>query len=115
MFWYDNWSGHDILSVKFPQLFELDKRKTCFVAERLCHGQPNWAWKRDNLERLEVEELNNLIGLLFLVVLSNGPDTWNSKLSCDGMFHLYDVNHFINSKVTRFGELASDVSSPLSP
>lgn len=35
MFWLDDWMGNGTLAIKFPHLFELDKRKSCFVTERV--------------------------------------------------------------------------------
>lgn len=101
MFWYDNWSVFDTFVVLFFSLFEFDKQNFCFVYERLSNTGFNWAWKKINLHQVKVSKLNRLFGLIFSIHLSGSPDSWKSKLSRDGVFHVNDLRTLINLKVTR--------------
>lgn len=92
LFWLDDWFGQGILASRFPFLFGLDKRKSCFVSERLTVSWPIWSWKKMVLCSLEVAELHNLYGLVSSVFLSNKPDTWRSKLLKDENFYVKDLN-----------------------
>ena len=45
LFWLDDWLGGS-LDGRFPLLFNLDKRKGCFVADRVALVNFKWAWKK---------------------------------------------------------------------
>nr|KAJ0196556.1 hypothetical protein LSAT_V11C700356620 [Lactuca sativa] len=49
----------------------------------------------------ELAELFSLNEIVLSMQTSNGPDTWKLRLSNDGIFHIQDLRHLINMKVTR--------------
>lgn len=76
------------MAIKFPCLFDLDKRKSCFIAERMGTNKITWDWKKKPNRNLELFELSSLTRLLEQVKLSIGQDKWKSKLSGDGCFYI---------------------------
>ncbi|CAI9289929.1 unnamed protein product [Lactuca saligna] len=100
LFWLDDWLKNGTLAVKFPYLYELDKRKTCLLGDRWVNGVLSWAWKRKPNNSQELLELKFILHVTRMVVRSNGPDTWRSRLTVDGSFRACDFRSLINSKLT---------------
>lgn len=100
LFWYDDWTGQGCLASRFPLLFNLDKRKMCFISERLTSQSPSWAWKKANFDYLETLELNSLNGVVSSTILSNRLDFWVSRISSDGIFHVRCLRSLIDSRIT---------------
>nr|KAJ0200215.1 hypothetical protein LSAT_V11C600306310 [Lactuca sativa] len=100
LFWLDNWIGDGNLALRFPNLYALDKRKSCFLAERFSSNGFLWAWRKNPSLPVEMAELAQLCRLLDGVSLSSDPDSWKSKLSSDGQFYVSDICKLIDSKVT---------------
>ncbi|KAL4585058.1 hypothetical protein LXL04_009671 [Taraxacum kok-saghyz] len=72
LLWLENWVGDGTLATRFPNLFELDKRKTCFIGERVGPNNLKWAWKRSPNNPLEMAELGRLNGELLQLHVSDG-------------------------------------------
>ena len=89
------------MSSKFPKLFELEKKKSAFVAERMIGNQPVWNWKRRNLDPGESYELTELLGIISQYPTSAGPDIWKAKMAGDGNFRVHDIRQSINTLITR--------------
>ncbi|CAI9301734.1 unnamed protein product [Lactuca saligna] len=100
LFWLDDWLKNRTLVVKFPSLFALDKKKTCFLSGRWADGTFSWAWKRKPNNSQELLELNFIVDITRFVVSSNGLDTWRSRLAVDGSFRVCDIRALIDSKLT---------------
>lgn len=101
LFWFDDWSSQGPLAQKFPNLFDLEKKKYCFVADRFSDSFiPTWAWKKKPRTPVETAELNCLDSFASSISLSMQPDSWKSKLSSDGKFYVRDLRNLIDSKVT---------------
>ncbi|KAL4567347.1 hypothetical protein LXL04_022930 [Taraxacum kok-saghyz] len=100
LFWTDNWTGCGLLSERFPALFNLEKRKSSFIAERFEDNKFRGYWKRNPSDSDEIRELQDLRGFTDSISLSNGLDIWKSKLSSTGEFLVQHVRNLIDSKVT---------------
>nr|KAJ0193757.1 hypothetical protein LSAT_V11C800390710 [Lactuca sativa] len=98
LFWLDNWIGDGNLTLRFPNLYALDKRKSCFLAERFSSNGFLWAWRKNPSLPVEMAELAQLCRLLDGVTFSSDPDSWKSKLSSDGQFYVRDICKLIDSK-----------------
>ncbi|KAJ0587441.1 hypothetical protein HanIR_Chr04g0163231 [Helianthus annuus] len=65
-FWQDVWVGQNSLASRFPDLYNLESRKWCTVADRVrivgSWVSLNWAWKRTRLLPHEQIELGILLG-----------------------------------------------------
>lgn len=85
---------------RFPSLSILDKKKSCFVSERILPNEFKWAWKRNPSSDQELADINSLSGLISNVVTSHGLDQWISLLSGDGVFHVRELRCLIDSKIT---------------
>ncbi|KAL4558843.1 hypothetical protein LXL04_037046 [Taraxacum kok-saghyz] len=100
LFWLDDWDGIGPLADRFPQLFDLDKKKSCFISERMRSGTADWAWKRRPSGPTEIADLDSLTGLMTQLRLSDGTDSWVSLLSPDGSFAVRDFRSLIDSALT---------------
>ncbi|CAI9301134.1 unnamed protein product [Lactuca saligna] len=100
LFLLDDWLKNGTLVVKFPSLYALDKKKTCFLSDRWADGTFSWAWKRKPNNSQELLELNSIVDITRFVVSSNGSDTWRSRLTVDGSFRVCDIRALIDSKLT---------------
>ncbi|XP_023736870.1 uncharacterized protein LOC111884805 [Lactuca sativa] len=100
LFWLDDWLKNGTLAVKFPSLYALDKRKSCLLGDRWVNDVFSWAWKRKPNNSQELLELKSILDVTRMVVRSNGPDTWRSRLTDDGFFRVCDLRALIDSKLT---------------
>ncbi|CAI9276597.1 unnamed protein product [Lactuca saligna] len=83
------------MAFNFPHLLKLDKRKSCFVAERIGSHRLKWDWKRKPNTVIEREELDLLVRLVERVQFSSKPDKWKSRFSGDGGFYVHDLRSVI--------------------
>ena len=100
LFWLDDWLGSGALACKFPEIFDLDKKKSCRLMERWSNGNFKGAWKRKPSSPSEISELNELGGIINAVSSTATKDAWRSKLSGDGKFYVRDLRALIDKKIT---------------
>ncbi|XP_076925934.1 uncharacterized protein LOC143588928 [Bidens hawaiensis] len=78
LFWLNYWIGNEILSIKFPILFGLEREKGCTLADSLImvNGEicSTWGWLRTPCSGPEMVELRELLQLCQNVVLEDGND-----------------------------------------
>ena len=86
------------MATRFPLLFEIEKRKRCFIAERLTDNGVKWMWKRAPKEKMEMGEISQLERILTSVSIKNCPDLWSIKLAADGVFRVHDLRALIDLK-----------------
>lgn len=98
LFWFDQ-TGDFTFASKFPQVFSLERRKYCFVEERICPDIGGWAWKRRPNCQEEYDELNMLRRILSNHSRSDAEDILRAKLSSDGRFLVSSVRKLIDSPV----------------
>ncbi|XP_076958649.1 putative mitochondrial protein AtMg00310 [Bidens hawaiensis] len=85
LFWLDFWIGEELLYLKLPLLFSLERDKGCTVADRLIMVDDiicsTWNWLRVPMSNLEVEEFRKLLLVCRDVVLVEGKDRigWDLK------------------------------------
>ncbi|KAJ0900727.1 putative reverse transcriptase zinc-binding domain-containing protein [Helianthus annuus] len=81
--------------MSFPLLFELEKKKTCSVSERVSWESNkvtlSWFWSRSLLSVNEEAELLDLTLLLSEFVVSDGPDRWVWSLGNSESFAVADI------------------------
>ena len=86
LFWYDHWIGSSNLKTRYPDLFDLESKKRCTVADRIGDRNQNWKWKsRPSAQGLD-SEVHGLGNEVSNVQLNPGLDQWRCKLSADGKF-----------------------------
>ncbi|CAH1412433.1 unnamed protein product [Lactuca virosa] len=73
-FWYDKWTDGDQLKNKYPDLFNLETRKRCNVADRIIDGCFVGHWNSCPVEFGLSEDLDNLTNELSTVNLASGCD-----------------------------------------
>ncbi|KAL4581896.1 hypothetical protein LXL04_006430 [Taraxacum kok-saghyz] len=100
LLWLDNWEGSGNLALKFPNLYNLEKRKSCFISERFQNNIFSGSWKRNPNSLIETNELKDLYNILSPFHLSDGRDRWSYKLSTDGAFTVRDLRFIIDEKIT---------------
>nr|KAJ0222698.1 hypothetical protein LSAT_V11C200080000 [Lactuca sativa] len=86
LFLLDDWTGCGSLATRFLALFVLDKKKSCYIEERILNNRFVGAWNRIPSSYIEIEELRGLSGSTEEMVLSNESDIWKSKLSPNEIF-----------------------------
>lgn len=89
-FWLEDWTGFGSLVARFPLIFELDKKKHCFVNERIFSEGVNWKWKKAHSDSREISELSQLDELISSFLVTNAPHAWSSKISTDGSYYVHD-------------------------
>ena len=52
-FWGDKWLGSTSLKEKYPELYNLESRKTCTVADRFYEGSFSGHWSSQTIEEYE--------------------------------------------------------------
>ena len=88
------------MASRFPNLFCLDKRKSCFLADRLSPQGAIWAWEKKPALPADIQELQQLSRVLEGRTLNQEQDSWRSKLSSDGKFYVHDIRKLVDSKIT---------------
>lgn len=64
LFWFDDWVGGGPLKSRFPRLFELDKKKYCYISEIFVGNAISWAWMRFPKCSMEILELGSIFGIV---------------------------------------------------
>ncbi|XP_021986173.1 uncharacterized protein LOC110882468 [Helianthus annuus] len=79
-FWIDNWCGMEALRIRCPNLFKLERKKRCKLADRIKQYDGNWElawdWTRIPSSEVERQELETLLGMMEGRTLSFGRDSW---------------------------------------
>ncbi|CAH1446655.1 unnamed protein product [Lactuca virosa] len=73
-------SGPQILSVKYPHLYDLEDRKRCSVSDRLLNREFVGHWKTQVVDHGINQSIVNLQAEMSVVVLSPGEDQWKCIL-----------------------------------
>ncbi|MFS7999578.1 putative reverse transcriptase zinc-binding domain-containing protein [Helianthus anomalus] len=80
-FWSDLWVGSTVLKVRWPNLYALDRKKQCLVAERFVWDSGRWIfapdWKKYLSSVAELSEMQDVDFLLNNVNLAGGMDRWS--------------------------------------
>nr|KAJ0220919.1 hypothetical protein LSAT_V11C200092670 [Lactuca sativa] len=64
LFWLENWSGYGTFADRFPSIFNFDKKKSCFISDRINSNRKfNCAWKKNPSNLMEHMEVNAFWGL----------------------------------------------------
>lgn len=79
-FWFDKWTGPQILSVKYPHLYDLEDRKRCSVSDRFLNGEFVGHWKTQVVDHVINQSIANLQAEMSTVVLLPGEDQWKCVL-----------------------------------
>ncbi|KAI3710195.1 hypothetical protein L2E82_39969 [Cichorium intybus] len=98
LFWKDPWLGTTALMHKYPDLYELEQRKSCTVADRFYEGCFIGHWIVDSQTIQENIHFQQFKDDMDLVLLSEGEDIWKSKIDSDGNFTVRALRRFITHK-----------------
>lgn len=96
LFWLDNWLGSGSLASRFPLLYGLDSRKSCFISDRLA----SWSWRQMPRSPVELAELEDLSEIIRHISISGSDDCWKFKLSGDDRFVVCAVRRFLDLRLT---------------
>ncbi|XP_022015087.1 uncharacterized protein LOC110914609 [Helianthus annuus] len=102
-FWYDPWLNDHVLKDRFPNIFRLEKEKTCCVADR-CRGSGedtivSWSWNKLPETVAEVQERSECEVMLQNVFMQNRPDQWQWAASADHSYSVGEVKKWLRSEV----------------
>ncbi|CAI9271124.1 unnamed protein product [Lactuca saligna] len=103
MLWKDKWIDSISLQTRFPTLYSLESRKTCFVYERKASESLCWAWRS---KITSIEALNELYELVFMLNNYNflqGNDMFKCIINNDGGFTVEVVRKIIDLKLIATG------------
>ncbi|XP_076946644.1 uncharacterized protein LOC143618241 [Bidens hawaiensis] len=79
-FWLDIWLTEDRLKNQFPTLLSLEAKKSCVVADRCILTDGNysikWNWKSQPMYGVAVNELIEILDLLYYFRFKGGEDKW---------------------------------------
>ncbi|KAJ0558404.1 putative reverse transcriptase zinc-binding domain-containing protein [Helianthus annuus] len=100
-FWLDNWLGDTSLNIRFPSLFSLEKNKLCTVSNRIRTNSSGplitWDWARPITDGSESAEFQVLLGLLSVVVVSQGVDKQVWNMDDTGLFSVSSIKKILSS------------------
>ncbi|XP_023753812.1 uncharacterized protein LOC111902187 [Lactuca sativa] len=86
LFWLDVWWGNKTLKSRFPELFNIDCRKSCRVSDRISDDGFAWDWKSDPMAPDLNRNLSHLEASLGQARISNTPDTWSYTIGVNGLY-----------------------------
>ncbi|KAK9066013.1 hypothetical protein SSX86_015415 [Deinandra increscens subsp. villosa] len=89
LFWHDTWLTHTNLKSVFPDLYHLEKSKSCLVTDRVRSTSSNtittsWNWKSQPSTISELNSLSQLSSILLSFAPSPGRDRW-TWLGCKNL------------------------------
>ena len=97
----EDWAGDGAFVERFPNIFNLDRKKSCFISDRIRSNRIfSWNWKQIPSNQLEITKLNALSSALSHVKLVHGRDKWSCKLSSDSNFYVNHLRNLIDSRFT---------------
>ena len=88
LFWLDSWCDSESLKDKFPELYQLERHKTCRVSQRVQAEGHTWEWRSTPASAEQIHSLRMLYDVIGEHQPTPEPDTWNCPLSEDGTFHV---------------------------
>ncbi|CAH1445192.1 unnamed protein product [Lactuca virosa] len=99
-FWNEAWLGTSPLSLRFPNLFKLEKRKSSRISERRNSYGFAADWKRTPSAPVEIAKLEELKEIINSFSFSNAKDSWKFSLARDGVFRVNILRDQIDSVIT---------------
>ncbi|KAI3524565.1 hypothetical protein L1887_03224 [Cichorium endivia] len=97
-FWLDKWIGETPLKSTFPELYRIEKRKRCKVADKLSDNRFSGVWLAAPSTADQIRELSSLHMLLAAFQPVGPSDRWSCTLAPDGVFY---VNLMRKQKLNR--------------
>ncbi|KAI3497002.1 hypothetical protein L1887_39382 [Cichorium endivia] len=97
LFWKDSWCSPLTFERQFPDLYKLERRKTCFVSERITPNGVCWRWKNSPSNPCEIDQFNRLIQAVNSISLSFRSDSWVCTVAPEKLFHVAAVRCAIDS------------------
>ncbi|CAH1427265.1 unnamed protein product [Lactuca virosa] len=87
-FCHDIWVGAEKLKVTYPRLYELDRNKSCKVAERLNSNRNNWQWSSNPADAGLTTDLENLLAVTTSICFLPGDDHISCVIAPDGSYRV---------------------------
>nr|KAJ0198411.1 hypothetical protein LSAT_V11C700373740 [Lactuca sativa] len=87
-YWHDTWVGSEKLKLLYPRLYELEKKKSCRVAERIKQGGLNWRWKSCPVVAGLSSQVEDVSSVISSFRLQLGDDRISCPLTSDGMYRV---------------------------
>ncbi|CAI9291909.1 unnamed protein product [Lactuca saligna] len=88
------------LSIRFPNLFKLEKRNSACISERRSSYDFAADWKRALSSPVEIVELDELKDIINSFSFSNAKDSWKGSLAPDDVFKVNILRDQIDSVIT---------------
>nr|KAJ0194141.1 hypothetical protein LSAT_V11C800435930 [Lactuca sativa] len=105
-FWRDYWVGNTTLKEKYPGLYELERKKSCSVAERIRENGFTGRWYVCPSSAGLLVQYNLLLRDIANTTPSNGEDQFRCTLAPDGDYCVGLMRSRIENKsITNAGEL----------
>nr|KAJ0197867.1 hypothetical protein LSAT_V11C700361530 [Lactuca sativa] len=108
LFWMDAWCDKEPLRKRFPELFQMERRKSCTIKERIHEAGPMWKWRSPLTTDDQVQSLQTLLTVIGDFRPTSGMDNWKCTISNDGKYHVHDLR----SKLDNMEPASSDVIIP---
>ncbi|KAJ9548692.1 hypothetical protein OSB04_021235 [Centaurea solstitialis] len=102
MFWTDRWLGSSPLCSRFPDLYRLERNKSCTIANRrVLEGSGNytWNWSWSNLAEAARlgERIQELQSLVLSLTLTEKEDSWRWEGDPSGIFSVNSLRVLIDN------------------
>lgn len=88
LFWMDTWCGGEPFRDRFPELYQLERRKSCIIKERLHEPGHMWDWRSPLTTDEQIHSFRRLSTAIGAFCLTLGKDIWRCALTCDGEYHV---------------------------
>lgn len=88
LFWMDGWCDGEPFKNRFPELYMLERRKTCKVNQRLQVADQTWDWRTPPVSDGQVHSRHRLLASIGDFQPSTETDTWKFPILNDGIYHV---------------------------
>lgn len=96
-FWLDKWWGDEPLKASHTSLYQLEKKKSCLVSDRITSHGTVWDWKISPHSLVELRDIEQLSRSLSSFCPSNRNDVWRCELDSSGAFSVGVIREFLDN------------------
>ncbi|CAI9267946.1 unnamed protein product [Lactuca saligna] len=105
LFWMDEWCDGEPLKDQFPDLYQLERRKTCRISQRVLAEGYNWEWRSVPTTGSQAHSFQMLSDAIDVYRPCPDPDSCICPLSDDGIFHVKAIKLRIDNKELAINEV----------
>ncbi|CAI9292692.1 unnamed protein product [Lactuca saligna] len=104
----DSWCDGGPFRDRFQELYQLERRKSCTVKERIHDEGQKWDWRSTPTTDEQIRSLHMLSNVIGGFCPTAGADTWKCALTVDGNYHV----GVIRSKLDNMEPVSNEVIIP---